>query len=75
MVVYRYFSLLVFISLNISITTDLLIVISINILDYSCMVWNFQNIANCYAISSYFHNIESTLRICVHVGYITLRTL
>ena len=36
------------------------------------MVRKFQNIANCYAKPSYFHNIESTLYICVHVCYITL---
>ena len=75
MVVYRYFSLLVFISPNSSITIVLWIFISINILDYSCMVWKFQNITWCYAIPSYFHNIESTLHICVHVCYITLRYL
>ena len=36
------------------------------------MVRKFQNIAFGYAIPSYFHNIESTLHIYVHVYYITL---
>ena len=36
------------------------------------MVRKFQNIAFGYAIPSYFHNIESTLHICVHVYYITI---
>ena len=43
----------------------------INILDSSCMARKFQNIAMCYAIPSYSHNIESTLHICVHMYYIT----
>ena len=36
------------------------------------MARKFQNIAFSYAIPSYFHNIESTLHICVHVYYITI---
>ena len=37
------------------------------------MVRKFQNIAFGYAIPSYFHNIESTLHIYVHVYYITIQ--
>ena len=36
------------------------------------MARKFQNIAFGYAIPSYFHNIESTLHISVHVYYITV---
>ena len=36
------------------------------------MARKFQNIAFGYAIPSYFHNIESTLHIYVHVYYITI---
>ena len=36
------------------------------------MARKFQNIAFGYAMPSYFHNIESTLHIYVHVYYITL---
>ena len=39
------------------------------------MARKFQNIAFGYAIPSYFHNIESTLHIYVHVYYITIMQL